>query len=80
MQAKRCLRYANPSFSIFKKEMTDDEEYLLKEALSMLGQFDEIFGNTDAICGADKERMEQYSSTEEICPFSIIQNSKSRRA
>ena len=38
--SKRCLRYANPSFSIFKKEMSDDEEYLLKEALSMLGQFD----------------------------------------
>lgn len=38
--SKRCLRYANPSFSIFKKEMSDDEEYLLREALSMLGQFD----------------------------------------
>lgn len=38
--SKRCLRYANPSYSIFKKEMTDDEEYLLREALSILGQFD----------------------------------------
>lgn len=38
--SKRCLRYANPAFSIFKKEMSDDEEYLLREALSMLGQFD----------------------------------------
>lgn len=37
---KRCLRYANPAFSIFKKEMSEDEEYLLREALSMLGQFD----------------------------------------
>lgn len=37
---KQCLRYANPSFSIFKKEMTSDEEYLLSEALSLLGQFD----------------------------------------
>ena len=26
---KRCLRYRNPTFSIFKKEMTDDEKYLL---------------------------------------------------
>ena len=40
--SKRCLRYANPSFSIFKKEMSDDEEYLLREALSMLGQFDSL--------------------------------------
>ena len=30
---KRCLRYTSPSFSIFKKDLSDDEEYLLKEAL-----------------------------------------------
>ena len=38
--SKRCLRYANPAFSIFKKEMSDDEVCLLREALSLLGQFD----------------------------------------
>lgn len=38
--SKRCLRYTNPSFSIFKKEMSNDEAYLLREALSLLGQFD----------------------------------------
>lgn len=37
---KECLRYADPSFSIFKKEMTDDEKYLLREAFSLLGQFE----------------------------------------
>ena len=37
---KSCHRYADPSFSIFKKEMTEDEKYLLSEALSLLGQFD----------------------------------------
>lgn len=37
---KDCLRYADPSFSIFKKALTDDEKYLLGEALSLLGQFD----------------------------------------
>lgn len=37
---KKCLRYTNPNFSIFSKPLTDDEEYLLKEALSLLGQFD----------------------------------------
>lgn len=36
---KMCLRYSNPSFSIFKKTLTNDEEYLLKEALALLGQF-----------------------------------------
>jgi predicted DNA-binding transcriptional regulator YafY len=39
---RMCLRYANPSFSIFKKEMTDDEKYILSEAISLLGQFDGI--------------------------------------
>ena len=38
--AKQCLRYTDPSFSIFKKEMSDDEKYLLGEALSLLGQFE----------------------------------------
>ena len=37
---KCCHRYKDPNFSIFKKEMTEDEKYLLNEALSMLGQFD----------------------------------------
>lgn len=47
---KRCLRYTSPSFSIFKKDLSDDEEYLLKEALSLLGQFDG-FPNLDALEG-----------------------------
>ena len=37
---KRCLRYADPSFSIFKKELTSDERYLLRELFSLFGQFD----------------------------------------
>ena len=37
---KDCLRYADSSFSIFKKELKDDEKYLLREAFSLLGQFD----------------------------------------
>ena len=45
---KQCLRYKQSSFSIFKKEMSDDEEYLLKEALSLLGQFDGL-PNLDAL-------------------------------
>lgn len=37
---KKCLRYKDPSFSIFRKALSDDEKYLLKEAFSLLGQFD----------------------------------------
>ena len=47
---KQCLRYAQPSFSIFKKNMTDDEKYLLREALTMLGQFEGL-PNLDALEG-----------------------------
>ena len=37
---KNCLRYANPSFSIFQKELSDEERHLLNEVLSTLGQFE----------------------------------------
>lgn len=37
---KMCLKYTKPSYSIFKKEMSSDEEYLISETLSLLGQFD----------------------------------------
>jgi predicted DNA-binding transcriptional regulator YafY len=37
---KRCLRYENPSFSIFQKELTEEECNLLCEVLSTIGQFD----------------------------------------
>ncbi len=37
---KHCLRYSNPGYSIFKKEMSDDEKYLLSQVMSLLGQFD----------------------------------------
>lgn len=37
---KRCLRYENPSFSIFRKELSDQERHLLGEVLATIGQFD----------------------------------------
>lgn len=45
---KQCLRYANPSYSIFKKKMSSEESYLLHEALSILGQFEGL-PNLDAL-------------------------------
>lgn len=36
------LRYRDSSKSIFKKEMSDDEKYLVSEALNILGQLDGI--------------------------------------
>lgn len=35
-----CKRYAKRGYTIFNKELTPDEEYLLSEVISLLGQFD----------------------------------------
>ncbi len=37
---KRCLRYADPTFSIFKQKLTEDEKSVLSTALQTLGSFD----------------------------------------
>ena len=37
---KSCICYADPTFSIFNKKLTDDEKNLLKELLNTLGQFE----------------------------------------
>ena len=47
---KTIVRYANPSFSIFSKQLSSDEEHLLYEALSLLGQFDGL-PNLEALDG-----------------------------
>ena len=40
VNGKYCLRYADPSFSIFTKKLSDDEKNLLQEVLSTIGQFE----------------------------------------
>ncbi len=37
---KRCIRYADPTFSIFKPKLTDDEKTVLSVTLETLGSFD----------------------------------------
>lgn len=37
---KKYIHYADPSFSIFSKELTDEERTLLKSVLDTVGQFD----------------------------------------
>ncbi|MDE7412369.1 MAG: WYL domain-containing protein [Muribaculaceae bacterium] len=37
---KRCIRYADPTFSIFKPKLTDEEKTVLSIALDALGSFD----------------------------------------
>lgn len=41
---KRCIRYADPTFSIFKGKLTDEEKSLLTTALSTIGSFDGLDG------------------------------------
>lgn len=40
VSGRRCVRYADPSFSIFKKELSDEESNLILEVLNTIGQFD----------------------------------------
>lgn len=40
VSSRRCIRYADPSFSIFKKELSDEESNLILEVLNTIGQFD----------------------------------------
>ncbi len=37
---KRCVRYADPTFSIFRPKLTDDEKTVLSTALQTLGSFE----------------------------------------
>lgn len=37
---KKCIRYKDPGFSIFKKKLSKDERLLLSEVLRTIGQFD----------------------------------------
>lgn len=37
---KRCIRYADPTFSIFKPKLTEDEKTVLSTALDTLGSFE----------------------------------------
>lgn len=37
---KRCIRYVDPTFSIFKPKLTDDEKTVLSTALDALGSFE----------------------------------------
>lgn len=41
---KRCIRYADPTFSIFKGKLSEEEKGLLTAALSTLGTFDGLDG------------------------------------
>ncbi len=36
----RCVRYKDPSYSIFKKELTEEESNLILEVLKTIGQFE----------------------------------------
>lgn len=40
VNGNRCIRYKNPSFTIFRKELTDEESNLILEVLDTIGQFD----------------------------------------
>lgn len=40
VNGRRCIRYKNPSFTIFRKELSEEESNLILEVLNTIGQFD----------------------------------------
>lgn len=50
---KHCLRYEDKSFSIFKQQLSDEEKYLLSQALNTLGQFEGL-PNLEQLSGMSK--------------------------
>ena len=40
VSGRNCIRYADPSFSIFKKELSNEESNLILEVFNTIGQFD----------------------------------------
>lgn len=40
VHGRRCIRYGNPSFTIFRKELSEEESNLILEVLNTIGQFD----------------------------------------
>lgn len=68
VDGKMCVWYANPGYSIFTKELSEDEKHLLSEVLSTLGQFDgldnfEWLDGLKAKLGVEEERrIIQFSS------------------
>jgi len=40
VNGKNCVRYASPSFSIFQKELSEEESNLILEVLNTIGQFE----------------------------------------
>lgn len=67
-RSKMCLRYKDPSFSIFKKSLSEDEKHLLRGAMTLIGQFDglpELKGLEDlrANLGPEKDERKIISFT-----------------
>lgn len=40
VNGRRCIKYKNPSFTIFRKELSEEESNLILEVLNTIGQFD----------------------------------------
>lgn len=59
---KRCVRYSDPTFSIFKQKLTDDEKAILSTALDTLGSFDGL-ENFEWLCDLKQRlNLEEHST------------------
>ena len=64
---KRCLRYSEEGFSIFKQEMSADEKLILRDTLRVIGQFDGL-PNFDKLEGL-RRRLNATGDDREIVSF-----------
>lgn len=64
---KRCLRYSEEGFSIFKQEMSADEKLILRDTLRVIGQFDGL-PNFDKLEGL-RRRLNATGDDREIISF-----------
>lgn len=67
-EGKRCIQYADTSFSIFTKELSDDEKHLLHEVLNTIGQFEGL-DNFDWLDGLKQRLKDSDSSQNKIIYF-----------
>lgn len=67
-EGKRCIKYEDPSFSIFTKELSEDEKILLHEVLSTIGQFDGL-DNFDWLDGLKQRLKDSESNQKKIIFF-----------
>lgn len=80
VEGKRCVKYLDPSFSIFHKQLTEEESNLILEVLNTIGQFEGLvhFDWLDRLKTGlrlkERPKIISFSNTALLQRFSIIED------